>query len=268
MKLTSPSSSRIGPARLVLIGITLAGLTVVAVAIADAGRVRLWTHHLRSADPAARKRALVAIADAREDRAADDVLAVIRHERDRELLELAANAAMRIDDARAVPLLRERCDAGPDDSLRARLIRCTARLSGGDARLIEWLEAGVASPEPWRRAGSAMGLLELQHTEGGQRLIEMASALPVDVAQFALDQFRSIAGPMATAVGRPLAACGDRHQPADAAACWAELGEFWPRYATVRLLSDCLARTERFDLAWNRVNRLRHGREYAVRLLN
>jgi hypothetical protein len=247
--------------------------------------VRVWwlRADLESPDPAVQTRALYEVAARHEARAGEAVLAVLAEAEDRGVVDAARAAALRTGDWRGVAVLRRRADDGPDDSVRAKLIATAARLSNRDVRLSEWLDAGAASTEPWRRVGSAWGLLEIGRPRGGALLIDMMPELPAEAGRLAWTELRRIAEPMTQAVGWPiewpagegrlrvhpktlktdrLEACPTRVPGRTLSeAGWASLREFWSRHATVQLLGDVLTRLEQRDPKWHQVDRLLRARD-------
>jgi hypothetical protein len=247
--------------RYLLACVVFLGLAVLAVVVGDRVRLRLWRNDIHSDDSAIRGKALYKVGKEREGRAVDDVLSVLAEEQDREVLEHAGYAAMRLGDERGIGLLQRRSDQGSDDGVRGRLMFYAARLSRPfDLRLADWMSAGINSTEPWRRAGSVLGMLELGDPEGGRLMIEYARVADPEVRKFLLDQFRRIADAMAEAIGQtidwPSQSCGPEN-----AECWAGLQGFWERHATEKLLNDVLVRLEVRDPKWYEVNRLLHARD-------
>jgi len=254
------ASRRRGRKRIGLLALSLPGLVVTAVVIGDQVRVHLWRAAIGNADAAVRTRALYEVAAQRERRAADAVFAVLETEQDRAVLEAAGYAAMRIGDPRGVPLLQRRAEESPDDYVRAQLTVYACRLSGRDVRLIDWLTPGLDSPEPWRRVGSAVGLLELGRLRGGCRLIDMTPELEPQTRGYAIRELRRVAEPMAETVGWPHDWSPDGEGRLDDAKR-ADLRKFWKRHATITLLNDVLTRLERRSRKWHEVDRLLHARD-------
>ncbi len=254
------SSRRRRRTRTLLVLVSVVGVAAAAIAVGDRIRLRSLRGDLADADPVVRLQALCQVARERERRLADAVLAALETEQDRAVLGAAGYAAVRIGEALGVGVLQRRADEGPDDAVHAKLILYAARLSQGDARLIDWLAAGVASGEPWRRAASAVGLLETGQTRGGEILIKMAPELAPDVRLLAMNGFRRIAEPMAQAIGRRIDWSVVQEGGIDDPR-WADVRVFWERHATAELLSDVLARLERPDRRWKEVNRLLHARD-------
>jgi len=249
--------------RIILAGVALPGVIVAAVAVADQINLRLQVLAIRSADPRVRADSLQKLALGREVRASGAVAETLQQEQDRAALEWAGYAAMRFRDTRNLPLLRRRADEGPDDAVRAKLILYAAQLSGRDVRLIDWLEAGVNSSEPWRQVGSAAGLLALGQPAGGRQLIDLASRAEHPGHKMALAELQRIAGPMAEAVGQPLAWPEPGDEPAEN--LWIDLRRFWDQWGTVRLLNDVLSRRYPVSPRWHELKRLLHARDKVAR---
>lgn len=279
----SPTCNRVfrgAVATLALTGLLIAGFFFV-----DQNRIAGLRAGVRSSDPQTRAKAIGYIASEREQRALGAVLEQLEKETDRELLEQAGYATMRLRDPRGLAPLHRRASDGPDDRVRGKLIVYTARLSVigtlnqgdgvgrdprgllSDGRLVAWLETGLNSPGQWQRAGSAIGLLELGRLEAGQTLIEWLPTLEAEVRRFALAEFRKRVGePMTQAAGAPLNWGGLEDAPPDDPR-WAQLREFWQVHASARLLQDVLARQDREDPDWTLMRRLLHAREYVERWL-
>jgi len=253
-------SGRKWVARVILTVVALAGLAVVVAVVADRAILVYCRMNLRSQDPARRRRGLEHISFYHEARAMPELLSVLATEQDRGLLELAGRATMRTGDPSGVATLRRRADEGPDDAVHANLIYCAARLSDRDLRLLDWLAAGAQSAEPWRRAGSAAGLLELGQPVGGLLLIECAGDTDPAIRGFALEQLRRTAGPVTEAIGQPITWPGQTTQPSDETLL-AHAQTVWQRCVTVQLLNDVLNRLRYRDPDWYELGRLAHARE-------
>jgi hypothetical protein len=222
---------------------------------------------VRGDDREARLRALDEIALENEDRASNVVFELLIRASDRETIEAAGLATQRMFDRDGVPLLQDRADEGPDDIVRARLIHWAARLNDRQEDLTGWLKEGLRSDEPWRRAGSAVGLLQSGRPEGGEWILTNGPVVDPKVRAFAMKEFTRIARPMAEAVGQCLP-WEKAEQGELAPAEWTELRAFWERYGTERLLNDVLNRLERRDEKWHQVNRLIHARNKLARFFD
>lgn len=245
--------------RVALVAVAVPGLIVAAAAIGDQVRVWRLLADLESSDAEVQTRALYEAATCHEARAADAVLDILAEAKDRNVVEAARCAALRTGDPGGVAVLQRRGEEGPDDIVRAKLIATAARLSNRDVRLLEWLETGAASTEPWRRVGSAWGLLELGRPRGGRLLIDMMPELPTEARQFAWVELRRIAEPMTQAVGWPIQWPVGEGRFDDEE--WASLREFWSGHATIQLLGDVLTRLEQRDPKWYQVDRLLRARD-------
>jgi len=253
--------------RLLLVGILLVLLTAAAFAVGDRIRIGLWKKDILSGDKDVSCKALYRVAQEREPGALEEVYSVLSEAEDRQVLEYAGYAAMRLGDAGGIDLLRHRADTGPDDVVRARLIYYAARLSRPvDLSLLDWMEGGVTSDEPWRRAGCLLGLVELGQPQWGLGLIEYASESDGPIRGFLLEQFKRIAGPMAETIGRGIDWPGGEIAPGDEAK-WSSVRKFWESYATKKLLNDVLRRLEIRDPKWYEVNRLLHARDRMAGIL-
>jgi len=246
--------------RVVLTMVALAGLAVVAAVVADRAILVYCRMNLRSPDPARRRRELERVSYYHEARAMPELLNVLATEQDRGLLELAGRATMRTRDPSGVAPLQRRADEEPDDAVRANLIYYAARLSDRDLRLLDWLTAGARSAEPWRRAGSAAGLLDLGQPDGGLLLIERAGDVDPAIRAFALEHLRKTAGPVTETIGRPIAWPTQSTEPLDEAFL-AGARTTWQHYVTVQLLNDVLNRLRYRDPQWYEIGRLAHARE-------
>ncbi|GMU22663.1 MAG: hypothetical protein AMXMBFR13_27480 [Phycisphaerae bacterium] len=245
-------------------GVLITGTAIVVAATFGpawrAGRA------LSSPEAATRGDALTEVANERYQWLADDVLSLLEQETDRELLDKAGYAALRLRDRRAIEILRRRADAGPDDVTRARLVTYAARLSNRDQILLPWLQSYAASQEAWRSAGGAVGLLELGRSEAGPLLIAQARSAGPELRSFAVFELQRIFEPMMQTVGQPMDWRRlEQSLPADPR--WTALATFWERYASDRLLADVLDRVEGFDPDWQMLIRVQHAREHAEELL-
>lgn len=249
--------------RVILAVIALPVVIVAVVAMADQINLRLQMMAVHSEDHKTRADALRILALKRETRASDVVAEVLEHEQNREVLEWAGYAAVRIRDTDNLELLQRRANEEPDDAVRAKLIIFTAQLSSRDVRLKDWLEAGVNSPEPWRQMGSAAGLLALGQPTGGRILIDLASQSEHPAHKIALDELRRTAGPMAEAVGQPIAWPKPRQEPAQN--FWTDLRRFWDEWGTARLLNDVLSQRYALSADWYELGRLLHARDKVAR---
>lgn len=245
-----------------LIGVlaVLVGISLAVAAAASPAQSAVASSRLRSSDPKTRKRGLTYVRDERAARCADDVMALLQRETDSNLAELAAYALLRTREVRGVAVLQQQADARPDSDLKARMIYYAARLSNGDYRLLDWLQRGAASGEPWRATGSCIGLLQLGRVEGGASLLTLRERLPEPARNYALEEFHRVVGPMSQAVGQPID-WPAQVTPEARQKLWAQIAEFWPRFATTPLLADALMRLERTDVDWHEVDRVMHARE-------
>lgn len=249
---------------LVLVGVSLAGAALVSPV-----RAVWWSRQLASPELKTRLGAIRRISSEREARAADALFRAVEQETDRAALEAAAIATMRVRDVRGVPVLQARADRDPDDQARARTIICAARLSNRDLRLADWLRAGLASDEPWRRIGSALGLVRLGLPEGGEAVVRLASTYSPEQLAFVLEEFDGIVRDIAETVGRRIEAWPSVDAgPEQNAVAWAEIGAFWTSTVTMPLLCDVLWRQEKLDDDWHEIGRLLHAREKVARWLD
>jgi len=247
--------------RIILAVALLVGLSVTALAVADQLQLHKWKQGISSSDSAVRSHAIYRVARERETRLADIVYEVLKQEQDRQVVEKAGYAAMRFENADGIELLRQRINDGPDDEVRAKLIYYAARLSRPiDMRLLDWMEEGTKSLEPWRRAGSIVGLLELGEPRGGSLLVEAMPAADPEIRVFMLNEFRRIAQAMAETIGQTIDWPDENNLTADDPR-WTGLAEFWKQYGTRRLLNDVLTRLEIRDPKWNEIKRLLHARK-------
>ncbi|MBI4580773.1 MAG: HEAT repeat domain-containing protein [Planctomycetes bacterium] len=264
---------------------------VLGVVAAIGGQVHLarCKRDLLSPDAKVRARAVQQVIQERERRALPPLIAMLEKEQDRRLVEDAGLALLRTRDPAGVAVLRRRADEPPDDYVRGELILWAARLSGRDARLLDWLNEGVRSPEPWRAMGSALGLIELGRPEGGPLVIEMARQTPLPyMRHWAIKELCRTADALSQTVGRPMSwlALDTRRtrsvrerqspvadqglaasQPAPTEAELAELESFWQQHVDSRLLCDVLQRINAVDPGWAELGRLIHARDEAAKWL-
>lgn len=185
---------------------------------------------------------------------------------DRVLLEAAGYAAMRIGASELLPLMRKRADEGPDDIQRAQLINYAGQVSNRDARLYDWLMAGVESAEPWRRVGSAIGLLHIGRTESGPLLSGIVREGPDETRALAMHNLAWIARPLGQAIGKPMPFLDVKPPPADSATL-DQIDNFWTSHVTLSLLNDVLSRLTNRDPDWAEMNRLIHARDKIAKWL-
>ena len=249
--------------RIILAVVALLVAFVAAVAVADQINLRLQLRAARSTDPQVRADALLKLAEARDVRGSEVVAQALEQEQDRAVLEWAGYAAVRLRDTDNLPLLRRRADEEPDDPIRAKLILFTAQLAARDIQLLDWLQAGARSSETWRQVGSAAGLLALGQPAGGHQLIDLAGQSEHPGHEMALVELRRIAGPMAEAVGRPIAWPEPGQEPTQRFR--EDLGKFWDEWGTASLLNDVLSLRYAMSPEWYELGRLRHARDKVAR---
>ena len=153
----------------IVLGLLLLVLGSFAVATFDKHRLSQLNVQASADDAGVRATAFERIGRQRYHLGLRAVLHALSEEQDRDVLERAGYAAARIEAAQAVPLLQQRVESGPDDTVRAGLATYVARASGRDGSLADWFRTGIESGEPWRRVGAAAGLQELGFAEGGDR---------------------------------------------------------------------------------------------------
>lgn len=236
-------------------------VTLLALFVQDRLRLRAHVRDLASDDPDVCRRALHEVARVREARATEAIREVLASAQDRAVVEMAGYALMRVRDPDGLAILRERVERDPDDLVRAKLIVHAARLADRDPAPAGWMREGLEAPEPWRRAGSAAGLLILGHPDAGERLLMSAREDGPDVRGFALEEFEAIARPLFEAVGRPFDEWDELAQAPPRDPRWAELVDRWRRVATAPLLNDVLTRLHRREPLWHQQNRLLHARD-------
>lgn len=246
--------------------IVVPGVVMAGLAVAD--HVRAYGVHRKFArlEPAARVKCLNMIAADRDWRLAGLVRQTLEGEAEREELQAAGYAAMRLGDLALLPLIRKRADEGPDDYTRAMLITYAARLSNRDLRLVDWLEPQTRSAEPWQRAGSAAGLLHLGRIEAGPLLMAAVREGNADIAGFVLREWRWMASPMGQAIGQPMPWLDEDPVVADNAQL-DQLDRFWQKHATVTLLNDVLRRLTVRDPEWTEMNRLIRARDHVAKFM-
>src|SRR5580765_4550922 len=187
--------------RLVLILIVILSGCLLPWVIVPRVQAAIAVRRLHSPDAAVRRRGLDYVQDQRERTAVPELLHCLETEVDPSMVELAGAALMRSRDLRGIEALEARADREPESPLKSRLMIFTARLADRDFRILPWLEAGTHASEPWRRIGACLGLLHLGRVEGGRLLIETQATLPADPRDFALQEFKVIAQPMALTIG-------------------------------------------------------------------
>lgn len=246
--------------RLAVILIGVAGVAVAAVAAVDQIVLRTRLADCRDENPEVRLEALRQLADQRDARAAKAVGELLADEKSRPVLERAGYTAMRIRERSNLPLLQRCAEQGPDDSTRARLLLYAGRLADRDVRLLDWFRDGLdASAKPWRRTGSAIGLLEIGQPEGGPVLMEIASQADHPARNMAYTELRRIGIMMTEAVGWPI----DWPTSVDKTdtSFWENLERFWQAHGTSRLLNDVLSRRYGQDPDLYELRRLLHARD-------
>lgn len=246
--------------------IVLPGMVLGGTAVAD--HVRAYLVCRRYAEMTSKQRVdrLHRVGYRRDFRLAGLVREVLESTEKLDELQAAAYAAMRLGDSDLLPLLQRRADELPDTPTQAMLIAYTARLSNRDTRLTAWFEDGVESGEPWRRVGSSAGLLHLGRTEAGPLLVAAARDENSDIAAFAWRELAWATGPMAVAIGRPLAELDAKNPPLDAEAI-ERVDRFWQDHVTVTLLNDVLRRLTIRDSDWVEMGRLIHARDRVAKLM-
>jgi len=255
-----PNRTRRWPIRIVLALLAMAGIGIAAAALLDQFNLHRLSAACRHRDPAIRSKALYRLGQEHEKRAGEVISEVLKSEQDRGVLESAGYAAMRSEDPALLDSLRCRADEGPDDPTRARLIIYAARLANRDVRLIPWLRQGCqAEQEPWRQAGSAVGLLELGAPSGGLALLALAHQSDHPAQSMALDELQRLAGLMAEAVGWPIRWPENGSTPDEA--FWVGLEQFWAQHGSATLLNDVLTRRYGHDPRVYELRRLIHARE-------
>lgn len=242
-------------------GVVLAGIT-----IADHARAYSVFQRFDKLAPEQRIGQLQQVGYRRDWRLGGLVRRTLEKPSTREELQAAGYAAMRLADPEFLPVLQARADEGPDDYTRALLITYAARLSDRDARLSDWLDKNVQSSQPWQRVGSAAGLMYLGRLEAGELLITAARGTDADIAGFAMRELAWTAGPMAQAIGRPMAWLDSDPLPTDAGSI-DQLDQFWRECATTKLLNDVLARLMLRDRDWAEMGRLIHARDRVAKLM-
>jgi hypothetical protein len=245
--------------------IAICGIPIVGMVISTHLQTHRWINDLSSADRGRRLHALQKLASERERAAVPAIRKSLDGEEDRELLEAAGYAALRVGDLDSVATLRKRSQTGPDDYTRAKLIVYACRLSGRDWRLLDWVLAGAHSEQPWQRVGCCVGLLELGRPEGGELLLAQIKGASPDVQAFAYTEFRRLAEPMTQAVGHMV---DWPEKDSVTPAAWDRLAAAWKQCATPELLADVLERIEGGDVRWHEVNRLLHARKRVARFLS
>lgn len=250
------------------LALALPGLAVCIYALVLHVQVLKNINDLQRPDPEIRAEALRHLADAQASRAAEAVGMLLADEQNRMVLDWAGYAAVKVGAGQALPVMRQRVDQGPDDTVRANLIIYTVRLSGRDPALHDWLIAGLAGDEPWRQVGSAVGLLKSGDPQGGIALMNIICNKETTtlVREFAYKELYKVAGPVGETIGRPLddwpfpaieVTDPERWQPARAR--WIELVDR-------RLLTDVLDRLQSPGIQWIELDRLMHARNRIAKL--
>lgn len=246
--------------------VVLPGVVLAAITIADHARTYAVSRSFAGLSPEQRAERFYRVGRERDWRLAGLVRQSLHTATDRDELQAAGYAALRLEDLDFLPLLRRRAEEGPDDPVRAMLITYAARLSNRDTRLCEWLEPGAHSDQPWLRVGCAAGLMQLGRIEAGPMLLAAARDPNRDVAGFALRELAWTTRPMAQAIGRPFATLEADPIPADAALL-ASLDAFWKEHVTVTLLNDVLRRLTVRDPDWVEMGRLIHARDRVAKIM-
>ncbi len=243
------------------------GLCIVAVGMLGQLRLVMLKHQLHASDRQVRLEALKGLANDGADKAADELREILAGEQDRQLVGWAGYAVLRSQKPEGIKLLRQRADETIDDAVQAKLIIHAARLArfGEKQSLLSWLEQGVQSDQPWRRVGSAVGLLMVGEPRGGKLLIEIGRDGPIGTRALAIKWLHRVAEPMSEAIGQPIKQWPQKDEnPAD----WSQVESFWNTHADRKLLNDVLERLEERDPQWYELNRLLHAREKVARLFS
>lgn len=242
------------------------GLLAAADAVTSQARLAGYPSRLASADVRIRRKAVEQISRDREARALPVLVAMLEREQDRELVGIAGNAVLRTRSPAGVDVLRRRADQGLDDEVRANLIVAAARLSNRDVRLLEWLQQGVRSKEPWQAVGSAVGLVELGRTEGGPLAVQQIRGTAAAPRAWALRTLARTANPLCQAVGQPMSWLASTPEAATDAQL-NQLEVFWTKRVDSALLCDVLQRVNQLDPEWAEVGRLIHARNKVAKWL-
>jgi len=247
--------------------VILPGVVLAGLAIAD--HVRTYRIYRGWGDMPLDQRVdhLYQVGYRRDGRLGGLVEQILETTQDRQELHAAGYAAMRLGGPDFVSLLRRRAEEKPDDSTRASLIAYAAAASDRDPRLYDWLAEGARCDEPFRRVGSAVGLMRLGRVEAGPLLVEIIREGKPDLTGFAMRELAWITGPMAQAVGKPMVWLEKDAPPADAPAV-DQIEQFWQDYVTVSLLNDTLGRLTTRDPEWAEMGRLIHARDQVAKWLD
>jgi hypothetical protein len=226
-----------------------------------------WTTRVnaRSPETSTRAESLACISDRKDARGAEIILDAISNEPQREMVEQAALAAVRLHlPAAAEPVLK-RASEQPDDVRRARLVLYAVQASGRDLRLLPWLNNAARSDEPWLSAGAACGLLELADPSGGVQLLRIAEQTTGELRGFAASALSRVATPLGWTLGQPFTIPVETSTATD----WEETREEWLILATPETLHDVLSvlRPSPPDQRRHEINRLIHGRGRAAEYL-
>lgn len=241
-------------------------LGVLAVVTVDHFQTRKTCGQFASFSRADQLRWLQRASRKRDQRYADVAKQVIQSSNDRALLEAAGILAVRVGATDLIPMIQKRVDEGPDDVQRAQLIISAARLSNRDTRLYDWLMQGVQGDEPWRRAGSAVGLLHIGRPESGPLLVRIVREGPAATRAFAMHNLAWIAIPLGQAIGHPMTWLEAKPPPTDAVSL-DQISLFWKDHVTINLFNDVLRRMSNNDPGWAEMNRLIHARDKVARWL-
>lgn len=252
---------RISLKRWMVLGVVLLVLVGIVAPAVQWQRQSYLQRRAKARDSAVRAAAFERIARQRYRPGLVSVLRALSQEDNREVLERAGYAAARIEASDAVPLLQQRVESGPDDTVRAALATYVARASGCDKALADWFRAGVDSDEPWRRVGSAAGLLELGLAEGGERLMAIMQEDDSSVRAFAYGKLLLVARPLTEAMGQPLHWPGSANAFMDSSD-WPKLQRLWREHVSTALVTDTLSRPHRTDERWHQIGRLLRGQQH------
>jgi hypothetical protein len=251
---------------LVVATCAVVGTVIAAGGVAAQVRLARYPRQLASASLKERRQAVEQISRDREARALPALIAMLDKEQDRELVGVAGNAVLRTRSPEGVDVLRRRGDLGPDDSVRADLIVAAARLSNRDVRLLEWLNEGAHSNEPWRAMASAIGLVELGRPEGGPLTLSLMRKARGDLRAWGLKTLARTAKPLTQAVGQPMAWVAETPEQATDAQL-DQLAAFWSTQVDSGLLCAVLQRVNNIDPDWAEVGRLTHARDKVAKWL-
>lgn len=243
----------------------IAGIVLIALAGASwpAVQARIWIAQLQDDDPDTRIKACRELGSAESAAAVEPVTRVMLEDQNRQVVEHAAYALMKIKHPSTIDALQQAADHGPeDDPTLAKLILWAADLSEGT--LIDFVRKQAASDQPWRRLGGGAGLMECGDFAGGQIVLHFLKNGDRGQQIFATERFQRFAEPMTEMVGEYINLQTPKGEPLSPEQI-AAIDAWWTTRATPQLLKDFVDYHRRPNPKWREIKRLVHARQRVAR---